>query len=284
MESKSFTANVHGRDLRKVRAEQKVNRRIVISLIIGGLVLIGVFLPYLLYGPHNLAVLYMAYYHLYIPLQVLGAITCIIIFILNLTASATYHLKLLKTILLSLLGAILAFSPFIYSGTMRLIALNSPHVATAGTSTSYSCPSSATRSENPYLLGTEEPSGSMNHLNAWDGVCAYLEAYYRNGQLPQSQSDLIPYIQSYATKNGTAHITINGQQPRDTNTANIITERSCSYSAGKDLSAISVWYLDPKQNNELRCETIKADNNLNLYDLQSSRTWYSKQFDQTPRH
>lgn len=196
----SFTTNVHGREPRKVRAEQKVNRRIAVSLVIGSLILIGVFLPYILYGTHNLAVLYMIHYRLYIPFQVIGAITCIIIFILNITTSATYHLKFLKSTLLSILSVILAFSPFIYSGFSHLIALNSSHVAIAGTSTSYNCISSEERSKNPYLLGTEEPNGLMNHLNAWDAINAYLEAYYRSGQLPESQSDLMPYIQSYETK------------------------------------------------------------------------------------
>lgn len=278
-----FINNVHGRDSQQDSIARGINLRNLISLIVGGLVLVGLILPYFLFGQHNLAVVYMAYFRLYIPLQIIGTIICIVLFIVNLICVIRYHFKPLKPILIGLLSIALSLSPYIYSGATHLIALLNPHTATAGTSSSNGCPSSQTRSENPYLLGLEGPNGSMAHLNAWDGVCAYLEAYYRTGQLPDSQDNLMPYIQSYEVKNGTVQITINGKQPHNTSTVNIITERSCNYSAGKNTSVISVWYRDPRENNELACETIETNKKTNLYDLQASRAWYSKQFDQTKK-
>lgn len=281
--SGSFTIDVHGRAPRQDRMAQKIHRRNIVSLIIGGLILFGVFLPYILFGSHNLAVLYMAYYRVYIPLQIISTIACVIILILNLSNSITYRLKSFTPILISILSVILCFSPYIYYGITELIALNSPHIATAGTTTSYECPSSKERSNNPYLTGLEDPLTPMNSLNAWDATCAYLETYYRTGKLPQTQTDLMPYIQSYEIKNGTVSISINGKQPKNTTSYNIITERGCNYRAGKNLSAISIWYRDPGKNNELFCEEVKTDEGSNLYDLSESHTWYSEQFDRKTR-
>lgn len=280
--SSPFVSNVHGRDIKQDRVEQKITYRAIANLIIGSLALIGLILPYFILGQHNLAVAYMAYFRLYLPFQIISTILCIALFIINLVHITQHHYKPIKPVLLGLLGIALSLSPYIYSGISNIIALHDPYTATALTSTSNNCPSSQTRSKNPYLTGLEHPDNSMTHLNAWDGICSYLEAYYRTKQLPQTQDDLMPYIQSYETKNGTTHITINGKQPRDANTVNILTERNCNYKAGKDQSAISVWYLDPKHNNELSCETIKTDENTNLYDLQASHSWYSKQFNQKP--
>lgn len=276
-------------DEKKQLAIKKIRKYGIIGLAIGAIVLVGLFLPLIVFGGDNNnpaagAIVYLIYAPIYMYIRIGGMIACIILLILTLINIKRYRLKFSKYVVMTIIGLLLIFSPYIYSKTRKAIITSDPYKITAGDMGIYDCQSSARRASNEYWSDVNSLGGNPMFI-AEDIACSYLEYFYDNHEEPSSGTQLSQYYQSYNAKNGIATITINANQPDKANVYNIITHRSCAYDDTNNDSAISVWFRVEKENNGIGCVDVTADdysngkiNYLNLYNLEESKEWFEWQF------
>lgn len=276
-------------DEKKQRAIKKIRKYGIIGLAIGAIVLVGLFLPLVVFGGDNNnpaagVIVYLIYAPIYMYIRIGGMIACIVLLILTLINIKRYKLKFSKYVVMTIIGLLLTFSPYIYSGTRKAIITSDPYKITAGDMGTYDCESSARRASNEYWSDVNSLGGNPMYI-AEDIACSYLEYFYDNREEPSSGTQLSQYYQSYNAKNGIATITINANQPDKANVYNIITHRSCAYDDTNNDSAISVWFRVEKEDNGIGCVDVTADdysngeiNYLNLYNLEESKEWFEWQF------
>lgn len=276
-------------DEKKQRAIKKIRKYGIIGLAIGAIVLVGLFLPLIVFGGDNNnpgagAIVYLVYAPIYMYIRIGGMIACIILLILTLINIKRYRLKFSKYVVMTIIGLLLTFSPYIYSGIRKAIITSDPYKITAGDRGIYDCHSSARRASNEHWSDVNSLGGKPMSI-AEDIACSYLEYFYDNREEPSSSTQLSQYYQSYNAKNGIVTITINANQPDEANIYNIITHRSCAYDDTNNDSAISVWFRVEKENNGIGCVDVTANeyldgktNYLNLYNLEESKEWLEWQF------
>lgn len=250
---------------------KKVNKRLkvysIFSLAIGCVVLVGYVLPYVLFGEENLAVLYMAYSIIYRPILWFGMIVCFILLFLVLNNLIKHKLKFSKFIVMTIVGTVLAFSPLIYTGIRKIVRLNDPYTAKGIVSTGHGCKPFTSRAKYD------------TYVSSNDIMCGYLEAFYKNGKEPEAQQDIISYINSNGVINGDIKITINGEQPKNRFHYNIATRHSCDYHKSGDDPYISVWFYESDGEMTYTCDSIRASDGSNIYNLEQSKEWFEDQFD-----
>lgn len=268
---------------------KKIKRRGVTCLIFGIIVLIGLFLPLIVFAkdsnsPAAGAIVYLLYAPIYMCIRIGGTIACIVLLILTLVDMKRYKIKLSKYLIVGIVGFALTFSPYIFSGIRKAAITSDPFKITAGSMSISDCWSSATRASNKNWSDVNSLGNNPDSI-AEDIACSYLEYFYDNDKEPSSSAQLSQYYQSYNAKNGIATITINAEQPDKTNIYNVITHRSCAYDDTNNDSAISVWFRVEKENNGIGCVDVTAKNYsnnetqyLNLYDLEQSKEWLEYQF------
>lgn len=271
------------------RIARKVKRRGIAGLVIGIVILIGLFLPSIVFGkdannPAVGAIIYLLYAPIYMFIRIGGMIACIVLLILTLINIKRYKLRISRYVIMGIIGFALTFSPYIYSGVQKAIIASDPFKITAGGMNISECSNSVTRAGNKNWSDVNSLGGNPKSI-AEDIVCSYLEFFYDNGMEPSSSAQLSQYYQSYNAKNGTVVTIINEEQPDEANIYNIITHRSCDYDDVNNDSAISVWFRVKEDNNGIGCVDVVARDYLNnkeqyfnLYNLEQSREWFEHQF------
>ena len=270
---------------------KKIKKRGIVSLVVGIIILIGLFLPLIVFGkesnsPAAVAIVYLIYAQIYANTRIAGMILCITFLILSLVDMKKYKIRFSKYVVMTIIGLLLAFSPYVYSGARKAIITSDPFKITAGEMGVHDCASSARRASNENWSDVHSLGGDPIQI-ADDIACSYLEYIYDNKKEPTSSTQLSQYYQSYNAKNGIATITINADQPDEANIYNIITHRSCTYDDTNNDSAISVWFRVEKKNNGIGCVDVTAREyayserkEFNLYDLRESEEWYAWQFEE----
>lgn len=266
---------------------KKIKRRGITCLIFGIIVLIGLFLPLIVFdkdsnNPTVDAIVYLLHAPIYTCIRIGVTIACIVLLILTLVDMKRYKIKSSKYLIVGIVGLALTFLPYSFSGVRKAAITSDPLKVTAGSSSVFGCWSSATRASNKNWSDVNSLGSNPDYI-AEDIACSYLEYFYDNNKEPSSSAQLSKYYQSYDAKNGTTSITINAEQPDKANIYNVITHRSCAYDNTNNDSAISVWFR--VENNGIRCVDVTANdfsNNktqyLNLYDLEQSKEWFEYQF------
>lgn len=250
----------------------------IFCFVIGLVLVIANFLPNLVSGRDGLTSLIevFAFWLIYFLASIAGVVACVVMLILTFVHIGKHDVKFSMYTIMALVGTVIAFIPLVYFVSQYMGIKSDPYRTTAGSYDLMRCVSARERASDSNAINTGNPTADI----AEDIACAFLESFYNSGKEPQSSREIINWVRANDARNGTAVITINGEQPENVNQYNVLTRRSCEYYEGENNAYISVWYRDPEENNQMGCASVHAIGwQADIYDLESEKGWYETQFE-----